>query len=528
MPGDVNYSKLSLLLQGRGLSGSAVITDTSPRTKTVTVNATTISLAVTKFIGTSMAFNGTTSYLSIPHHADFVLGSGDFTMGAWIYVSAYPASNADLAVTNAATKNGYGFRLGSAGLLSFIASTTGYDALSAYSDTVVPLNTLTYIEANRISGVITMYVGGVAGTHTASVTTMYDTGGPFVVGRNPTNSSWYFSGYIEGLFLVKGTAEHSANFSVPTAPRDDFAYFSVTGDNLFPYVGAQITGNGTNGASAVFTDNTGTPFTVYQGSPVFSNTWSADGGSSLYFNGTSVTISAAGVAKPANINFAGNDFEISLAVYQTSRSGSVQACLLNYNADSPAAGWRLYLNTNGTVTLAFTGSGSITSTVAVALNTATVISVSRYKGVNYIRLNGIQVDTTGTLGTQIAAVAGQQLQVCGALGPNWLFTGYIDRIEVMAGSVRHTSNYTPETTSFLTFVAQVQGVIRDDTDTPCARVVELYRRDTGALVSRVNSNALTGYFAIPTQNTDPHTLVALDDDTGVNYNAIVIDRVIPA
>lgn len=528
MPGDVNYSKLSLLLQGRGLSGSAVITDTSPRTKTVTVNATTISLAVTKFIGTSMAFNGTTSYLSIPYHADFVLGSGDFTMGAWIYVSAYPASNADLAVTNTVAANGYGFRLSSAGLLYFISSTTGSDAPVAYSDTAIPLNTPTYVEANRVSGVITMSVGGVAGAHTASVGTMFDTGGAFVVGMNPATSSGFFSGYIEGLFLVKGAAEHSANFAVPTAARSDYAYIAASGDILFPYVGAQITGDGTNGAAAAFTDNTGTPFSVYQGSPIFSSSWSVDGGSSLYFNGSAVTISTGAVAKPANMNFGSGDFEISLAVYQTVRSGSAPACLLNYNTDAPAVGWRLYLNTNGTVTLLFTGSGSITSIPAVALNTATTISVSRYKGINYIRLNGIQVGTSGTLGAQVSALGGQQLQVCGALGPNWLFTGYMDRIEVMSGAVRHPTNYTPETSAFLTYVAKVRGVVRDDADVPCARVVELYRRDTGALVSRSNSNPTTGYFSIQTQSVDPHTLVVLDDDVGVNYNAIVVDRVIPA
>lgn len=42
-----------------------------------------------------------------------------------------------------------------------------------------------------------------------------------MVGRNPTNSSWYFSGHIEGLFLVKGVAEHTGDFAVPTRARPD-------------------------------------------------------------------------------------------------------------------------------------------------------------------------------------------------------------------------------------------------------------------------------------------------------------------
>ena len=222
MAGDPNWASVSVLLQGRGTNGSAVITDTGPSPKTVTPTNVTISTAQSKFNGSSIYFNGTTAYASIPYSSAFVIGSGACTIGCWIYITAYPVSNADIAVTNTATRNGYGLRLSSTGTIQFIASSTGIDSFAASSTAVLSLNTWHYVEANRsVSGLMKVFVNGVAGATTATVATQYDTTGPLVLGRNPTNSSWYYSGYVEGLFVVKGVAEHSANFSVPTRARSD-------------------------------------------------------------------------------------------------------------------------------------------------------------------------------------------------------------------------------------------------------------------------------------------------------------------
>lgn len=221
MAGDASYNSVSLLLQGRGADGSTTFTDTSPSPKTVTPTNTTISTAQSKFNGSSMYFNGSSAYLSVPYSSEFVLGSGNATVGMWVYVVSYPAAAADIAVTNTPTKNGYGFRLSSTGIISFIGSTTGYDSISSSSATVLSLSTWHYIEAVRVSGVVTIFVNGVAGGTTSTVATQYNTTGPLVMGRNPTNSSWYFNGYVEGLFLVKGVAEHTTNFTAPSRARAD-------------------------------------------------------------------------------------------------------------------------------------------------------------------------------------------------------------------------------------------------------------------------------------------------------------------
>lgn len=221
MAGDANYNSVSILLQGRGANGSTSFIDTSPSPKSVTPTVATISTAQSKYNGSSIYLNGTSAYLTVPYSSAFTLGSGDATMGCWLYPLSYPSVNADIAVTNTLTKNGYGFRLSSAGLISFIGSTNESDSPTASSATALPLNTWSYIEGVRVGGVLKVSVNGVFGATTATVATQYDTGGPLVIGRNPTNSSWYFNGHLEGVFLVKGVAEHTANFTAPSRARPD-------------------------------------------------------------------------------------------------------------------------------------------------------------------------------------------------------------------------------------------------------------------------------------------------------------------
>lgn len=79
-----DYSKVSLLLPMSGANGGVTFTDYSPTSKTVSLfgNAKTIT-AQSKYYGSSGSFDGVGDRLSIASHADFNLGTGDFTIGFW-------------------------------------------------------------------------------------------------------------------------------------------------------------------------------------------------------------------------------------------------------------------------------------------------------------------------------------------------------------------------------------------------------------------------------------------------------------
>ena len=78
---DDSYTKV--LLHMNGSDGSTTFTDESGKTWTAHGNAQ-IDTAQSKFGGASGLFDGSGDYLSTPDHADFELGSGDWTHDFWI------------------------------------------------------------------------------------------------------------------------------------------------------------------------------------------------------------------------------------------------------------------------------------------------------------------------------------------------------------------------------------------------------------------------------------------------------------
>lgn len=63
----------------------------------------------------------------------------------------------------------------------------------------------------------------------------------------------------------------------------------------------------------------------------------------------------------------------------------------------------------------------------------------------------------------------------------------------------------------------ILGTILNDAGLPCARIVRAYRRDTGAFVEEVVSNATTGAYTLTVPATEIN-VVALDDAPGTSYN----------
>jgi len=62
---------------------------------------------------------------------------------------------------------------------------------------------------------------------------------------------------------------------------------------------------------------------------------------------------------------------------------------------------------------------------------------------------------------------------------------------------------------------------------PVSRTVSLYNRSTGELVSNTISNVSTGYYYLTTPMSGEHFIVAIDDDAGKDYNALILDKLLP-
>lgn len=72
----------------------------------------------------------------------------------------------------------------------------------------------------------------------------------------------------------------------------------------------------------------------------------------------------------------------------------------------------------------------------------------------------------------------------------------------------------------------VSGVIRDAAGDFASRQVYAYDRATGALVGSDISDGVTGAYSIGVNSTNTF-VVALDDNTLPDLNAIIVDRIVP-
>jgi hypothetical protein len=223
VPNDPSFAFNSLLLHGDGANGSTVITDSSGSPKTVTaVGNAQISTAVADPFGNStgvLAFDGNGDFLSAVASPSFAFSTGDFTVEAWVYPTAYPNTYHTISATRGiiGTANGWSWNVQNNGTMVV------YSNVFTYQGTVtgaVPLNAWTHVAFVRSSGNIQIYAGGSA-NKTGSIANLANftieslwvgtTGGIATGGGDP------FTGYINDLRITKGVARYTA--TSPHPPR---------------------------------------------------------------------------------------------------------------------------------------------------------------------------------------------------------------------------------------------------------------------------------------------------------------------
>ena len=220
VPVDLNYSNVSLLLHGNGTNGSTTIVDNSPTPKTVTAAGDAkISTAQSKFGGSSIAFDGSGDNLQslTPLNPQLNLSTGDFTVEAWVYLSAAPVNTAN----NNSSMMGWG-------TLSDTTEAWSFGPLnnrtvrfywfigggnSVTSSTLVNLSEWVHLAATRSGNTLRIFINGVD-SGSESITGIVDISqSPLLFGRVTLNGG--FNGYIDDLRITKGVARYTSNFTHP-------------------------------------------------------------------------------------------------------------------------------------------------------------------------------------------------------------------------------------------------------------------------------------------------------------------------
>lgn len=193
-----------------------VIDDTG---KTITNNNVTFSDTVKKFGTHSAIFNGTTSYLSVADSDDWDFGTGDFTIDAWVrftsVFNAYLVAHYQDESNYWALYYDYG-----QSRLAFFDSINPITIVSSNNSFLPIADTWYHIAVVRNSGVITLYVNGIALT----LSTNNNPGGNIGSNSGLLNIGSLYSsfgglnGYIDELRISKGIAYWTSNFTPKILP----------------------------------------------------------------------------------------------------------------------------------------------------------------------------------------------------------------------------------------------------------------------------------------------------------------------
>ncbi len=201
----IDNSSNGFLLTPSGVGGTPFVIPVSPLAPanqyTTTAN------------GGSAVFDGTGDYIRTDavDQTAFAFGTGDFTWECWIYPLQGGNNRIIGFATTAGTLQAQLYVSGTT--LNYVqGGSTPYQ--QTYSQTF--LNQWSHIAVSRVSGTSRVFVNGVQLGASFADTINY-AASRFTMGTNPTTQTVYYSGYITGVKIVKGTGLYTANFTCPTA-----------------------------------------------------------------------------------------------------------------------------------------------------------------------------------------------------------------------------------------------------------------------------------------------------------------------
>ena len=420
-PADPYYGYTSLLLHMDGTNASTNFVDSGPSALAVTaVGNAQISTTQSKYGGASGYYDGSTGYLSLTGNSSFQFGTGDFTVEAWVYISANAANQQTFLDTRGtATATPFTFGI-------YQSKLAFYDGTMRQSSATITTGQLYHFAACRSGGTLRLFINGVS-YYSASSTTNFTTGANSIyIGRGFDAAAYYTNGFIDDLRITK-YARYQSSFTPPTQAHLEYANGN---DRHFSNVSLLLHMDGANG-STTFTDNSANARTITAvGNAQISTTQSQFGGASAYFDGTGDYLSFTG-GMPSG---SGTAFTIECWIRLDDLS--------SYRAITrTAGGLDIGVQPNGVINCDQTSVGIIANSATGVITAGTWyhIAVTRDTSNNYkIYVNGTQVAS----GTNSFSVTAATTIGFSAFSGAHYFKGYIDDFRA-TNVLRYTSNFTP-------------------------------------------------------------------------------------
>jgi hypothetical protein len=431
---DAQFNYVTMLLHGDGTNGAQNNTfiDSSTNNLSITRSGSTTQGSFSPYGSNwSNYFLGTGNYLSLPSNAAFNLGTGAYTVEAWVYLESYAGSNEIVMFCNGNATGAIACSINTSGQIYLSKYGTGQVITGSSGD--VPLNQwnhIAYVRTSTSSNDTKLYVNGVVkatGTDSNNwnVTTTPTVGGLTIGGFG-------IIGYISNVRVVKGTAVYTGAFTPSTTPLT-----AISGTSLLTCQSNCFIDNSSN---AFAITSTGTPrvqrFNPFGTSTAYST--SVIGGSG-YFDGTGDYLS---IAPATAIDVSTGDFTVEFWANPTQAKNSVDSVfgygsftMMIYHTGSD---WSLEIG-NGS-------SNYFTLSTSRNLNAWTHIAITRSGNTFTFWKNGVSSATATNSGT--IALSSKTLTIGwnnNTSQPSQVFTGYINDFRIVKGTALYTTAFTPPT-----------------------------------------------------------------------------------
>ena len=218
---DPQWANVSLLLHLDGTNGSTTVTDSKGLCSPTCTGNAQISTAQSKFGGASALFDGTGDYISMPSNTGLQLGSGDFTVELFVYITSNPASSKAI-ISKRSNTGGYGewaIGVDSSGR-AFLYLTNVNNNWPIANATVGTLSTnaWNHLGFSRSGSTIYAHMNGTTTSLSTTFTgTVYDTGTALYLASEYNQAAWgQLAGYIDEVRITKGFCRYTGNYTVPT------------------------------------------------------------------------------------------------------------------------------------------------------------------------------------------------------------------------------------------------------------------------------------------------------------------------
>jgi hypothetical protein len=218
--GNDSYTKVLLHLDGA--DGSTTITDNNAggSAHAWTNNGATgaISIAQSKFGGASYSTGGGSGWVDTPDHADYTLGSGDWTVDFWAYPLGFGSARFLVGQANsAATGISFDILRNASNVFTGEAYIGGV-ATSVIGTTAISTSGWHHVAFTRNGSVLRLFVDGIQeGGNVAISGAVDDSASPLAVGRLGAYASLLWYGYIDEFRLSVGIARWTTSFTPPLA-----------------------------------------------------------------------------------------------------------------------------------------------------------------------------------------------------------------------------------------------------------------------------------------------------------------------